>query len=143
MILLDTNVISEWMKPSPEPCVIAWLDEQPASHLFLSCVAKAEIETGIAWLPLGQRKTALSIAAQAIFDVFTLRCLALDCQTTVEYARVLSLSKYSGRPISVEDAQIAAIAYRHSMTLATRNLSDLDFLADLDLVNPWQEGAAS
>jgi toxin FitB len=143
MILLDTNVISEWMKPAPDPRVVAWLDEQPPSHLFLCSVAKAEIETGIAWLPQGQRKTALSRAAQAIFDEFMSRCLPLDCQTTVEYAKVLSLSKCSGRPISVEDAQIAAVAYRHSMTLATRNVSDFDFLADLDLVNPWHEGAAN
>ncbi len=142
MILLDTNVISEWMKPSPAPRVIAWLDKQPASHLFLPSIAKAEIESGIALLPHGRRRTALSKAAQAVFEALASRCLPLDCQATVDYARILSLSKTSGRPISVEDAQIAAIAYRHSLQLATRNVSDFDFLSDLELVNPWQEDAS-
>lgn len=142
MILLDTNVISEWMKRSPEPRVIAWIDEQPAIHLFVPSVAKAEIESGIALLPHGQRKAALFRAAQAMFEAFASRCLPLDCKATVEYARILSLSKSSGRPISVEVAQIAAIAYRHSLQLATRNVSDFDFLSDLELVNPWQDDAS-
>ncbi len=139
MILLDTNVISEWMKPSPDPRVIAWLDDQPASHLFLPSVAKAEIESGIALLPDGKRRTALRRAAEAIFDEFSARCLPLDCEAAIEYAKILSLSKRAGRPISVEDAQIAAIAYRKSLRLSTRNVADFNFLNDLDLINPWQE----
>ncbi len=142
MILLDTSVVSEWMKRSPEPRVIAWIDEQPASHLFLPSVGKAEIESGIALLPQGRRKMALSRAAQAVFEALASRCLPLDCRATVDYARILSLSKSSGRPISVEDAQIAAIAYRHSLQLATRNVSDFDFLSDLELVNPWRDDAS-
>jgi len=140
MILLDTNVISEWMKPSPDPRVIAWLDDRPAGHLFLPSVAKAEIESGIALLPDGKRKTSLLRAAEAIFDEFSARCLPLDCETAVEYAKILSFSKRAGRPISVEDAQIAAIARQNSLKLTTRNVSDFDFLNDLDLINPWQEG---
>ncbi len=139
MILLDTNVISEWMKPLPDPRVIAWLDDQPARHLFLPSVAKAEIESGIALLPDGKRKTALRRAAEAVFDEFSVRCLPLDCEAAVEYARILSLSKRAGRPISVEDAQIAAIARRNSLKLTTRNVSDFNFLNDLDLINPWLE----
>lgn len=141
MILLDTNVISEWMKPLPDPRVIAWLDARPASHLFLPSVAKAEIESGIALLPDGKRKTALQRAAQVVFDEFSGRCLPLDCGTTVEYAAILSLAKRAGHPISVEDAQIAAIACRNSLKLATRNVSAFDCLKDLDLIDPWQEKA--
>jgi len=141
MILLDTNVLSEWMKPSPEACVLYWLDHQPAAHLFVPSVAKAEIDAGIAVLPVGKHKNALTIAAQTLFEPFVSRCLALDCEAAVEYAKVLARSKRLGRPVSVEDAQIAAIAYRYSLDLATRNLSDFDFLEDLTLVNPWEYGS--
>jgi hypothetical protein len=138
MLLLDTNVLSEWMKPAPDARVIAWLDDQSAAHLFVSSVAKAEIDAGIAVLPPGKRKNALKRAAQILFEPFASRCLSLDCEAAVDYARVLATSKRLGRPVSVEDAQIAAIAYRYSLDLATRNLSDFDFLDDLRLVNPWE-----
>jgi predicted nucleic acid-binding protein len=138
MILLDTNVLSEWMKPAPDARVLAWLDDQSGAHLFVSSVAKAEIDAGIAVLPPGKRKNALKNAAEILFEPFASRCLALDCEAAVEYARVLSTSKRLGRPVSVEDAQIAAIAYRYSLGLATRNLSDFDFLDDLRLLNPWE-----
>ena len=139
MFLLDTNVISEWMKPSPDRRVIAWLDAQPAKHLYMPAVAKAEIESGIALLPDGKRKTALRRAAQVVIQAFSSRCLPLDCATTVAYAEIQSQSKVAGRPMSVEDAQIAAIAYQHSLVLVTRNVTDFDLLADLHLLNPWQD----
>ncbi len=139
MFLLDTNVISEWMKPSPDRHVIAWLDAQPAKHLYLPAVAKAEIESGIALLPDGKRKIALQRAAQVVIQAFSSRCLALDCATTVAYAEIQSQSKIAGRPMSVEDAQIAAIAYGNSLALVTRNVADFDFLTDLQLLNPWQD----
>jgi len=84
MILLDTNVLSEWMKPSPEACVLAWLNDQSAAHLFIPSVAKAEIDAGIAVLPPGKRKNALTITAQILFEPFASRCLALDCEAAVE-----------------------------------------------------------
>lgn len=140
MILLDTNVISEWMRTAPDPRVLAWLDAQPADALFVSAIAKAEIEAGIALLPEGKRRTALQRSAELIFDELSGRCLALDCDSTAEYARILSLCRRAGRPISVEDAQIAAIACRHSMNLATRNTSDFDCLSGLELIDPWREG---
>lgn len=141
MILLDTNVISEWMRPTPDPRVIAWLDTWPAGRLFLPAVAKAEIEAGITLLPEGKRRTALHRAAELIFAELAGRCLPLDCDCTARYARILALSRRAGRPMAVEDAQIAAIAHRHGMALATRNLSDFDWLEDLELVDPWQVAA--
>ena len=137
MILLDTNVISEWMKREPELTVIAWLDYQVADQLFISAVTRAEIETGIGILPAGQRKTALTAAAAVLLVDFASRCLAFDCDCATRYATILTESRRRGRPISVEDAQIAAIALRHGCQLATRNVSDFDFLAGLDLINPW------
>jgi hypothetical protein len=141
MILLDTNVISEWMRPAPDSKIIAWLDTWPEGQLFVPVIAKAEIDAGIALLLEGKRRAALLQAAEVIFAELSGRCLQLDCDCTAQYASILALSRRAGRPMTVEDAQIAAIAYRHGMTLATRNLSDFDCLKDLELIDPWQEAA--
>lgn len=138
MILLDTNVVSEWMKVAPDPGVIAWLDRQRPSQLHLSAVTKAEIERGIALLPKGRRREALRLAAQVVFSALHGRCLAFDCTVTPHYANILARSKRLGRPVSVEDAQIAATACANNLELATRNRKDFGFLDDLDLVDPWE-----
>lgn len=138
MILLDTNVLSELMRPQPNPGVLNWLDQQPEQQLFLPAIAKAEIETGIAILPDGRRKHALTLAATLLLDAFSERCLPLDCNTTTHYANILAHARKRGRPISVEDAQIAAIAITNKLTLATRNSADFAVLDQLPLVNPWR-----
>jgi len=139
VILLDTNVISEWMKVVPDPEVIAWLDHQRPSQLHISAVTKAEIERGIALLPDGRRREALRLAAQVVFSALHGRCLAFDCAVAPHYASILAHSKRLGRPVSVEDAQIAAIACANNLELATRNRKDFGFLDDLNLVDPWEE----
>ena len=110
MILLDTNVISELMRPTPDEAVIVWLDEQFSNQLFIPSIVKAEIEMGIAILDNGKRKQALLQAAELIFTSFSNRCLPFDSNTTTHYAEIIALSKKQGRPMTVEDAQIAAIA---------------------------------
>jgi len=137
MILLDTNIISELMRPKPNVAVIEWLDEQFSDELFLSAIVKAEIEMGIAILDNGKRKQALLQAAELIFTSFTNRCLPFDGETATHYAKIIAFTKKQGRPMSVEDAQIAAIAVQNAALLATRNTSDFDFLENLNLVNPW------
>jgi len=137
MILLDTNIISELMRPKPNSAVIEWLDEQFSHELFLPAIVKAEIEMGIAILDDGKRKRALLQAAELIFMSFTNRCLPFDGETATHYAKIIAFTKKQGRPMSVEDAQIAAIAIQNSALLATRNINDFDFLGNLDLVNPW------
>jgi len=137
MILLDTNIISELMRPKPNVAVIEWLDEQFSDELFLSAIVKAEIEMGIAILDNGKRKQALLQAAELIFTSFTNRCLPFDGETATHYAKIIAFTKKQGRPMSVEDAQIAAIAVQNAALLATRNTSDFDFLEKLNLVNPW------
>ena len=137
MILLDTNIISELMRPKPNAAVIEWLDEQFSHELFLPAIVKAEIEMGIAILDNGKRKQALLQAAELIFMSFTNRCLPFDGETATHYAKIIAFTKEQGRPMSVEDAQIAAIAVQNSALLATRNTSDFDFLENLNLVNPW------
>jgi predicted nucleic acid-binding protein len=137
MILLDTNVVSEWMKTSPDPAVIAWLDCQRPAHLYLPAVVVAEIDTGIALLPEGRKRDQLRLAADTVMAVFEGRCLPFDCATAPFYADTLARSRRLGRPMSVEDAQIAAVARAKGLHLATRNGTDFDFLDDLSVIDPW------
>lgn len=138
MILLDTNVLSEFMRPQPAMQVVAWLYEQPAGEVWISAISRAEIELGLALMPPGKRQAALARAAGAMFDEdFAGRCLPFDEAAAVHYARIVSARMQAGRPISVEDAQIAAIALARGMVLATRNTADFERIEGLDLVNPW------
>ena len=141
MILLDTNVLSEFMRPQPAASVVAWLDEQPAGAVYTSAISRAEIELGLMLMPPSQRQEALSRAAWAMFDEdFAGRCLPFDEDAARHYARIVSARTRAGRPISVEDAQIAAIALAHRMPLATRNTTDFALIDDLEVVNPWTDG---
>lgn len=138
MILLDTNVVSELMKSAPNPNVVQWLDDKLATQIFISSITKAEIELGIALLADGKRKSMLTEAAASMFKEFETRCLALNCSTSNLYARVVADNTRSGRPISVEDAQIASIALYKNFLLATRNTRDFDKINKLRLFNPWE-----
>jgi len=139
MMLLDTNVLSECMRPSPSAQVVAWLDAQAAGQIWVCAISRAEIELGIALVADGRRKRALRTAAEAMFaEDFGGRCLSFDAQAASRYAAIVSSRMRLGRPISVENAQIAAIALAHGMTLATRNARDFEALEGLSVVNPWQ-----
>ena len=139
-MLLDTNVLSECMRPRPAMQVLAWLDAHHPHSLYTSAVSRAEIELGLALMPAGQRQAGLAQAAQAMFEVdFAGRCLPFNAQAASHYARLVAARTRMGRPISVEDAQIAAIALAHGMTLATRNTADFERIEGLEVVNPWGE----
>lgn len=140
MILLDTNVLSEAMRPAPEPKVIRWLDAQPEMEVWISATTVAEIHLGIALLPDGKRKAMLfEIAEQMFLEDFSNQCLPFDCDAAREYARIIANRNQQGRPVSVEDAQIAAIAIVCNLTLATRNKKDFVGIKGLAIVNPWEE----
>ena len=142
MILLDTNVLSEFMRPQPSATVVAWLDEQPTGTVYTSAICRAEIELGLLLMPSGKRQEALSRAAQAMFaEDFAGRCLPFDEDAAHYYARIVSTRTRAGRPISVEDAQTAAIALAHGLPLATRNTTDFELIDGLEVVNPWLDGA--
>jgi predicted nucleic acid-binding protein len=142
VILLDTNVLSEFMRPQPLAGVVAWLDEQPAAEVYTSAISRAEIELGLMLMPSGKRQEALSQAAWAMFaEDFAGRCLPFDEDAARHYARIVSTRTRAGRPISVEDAQIAAIALAHGMPLATRTPPDFELIDGLEVVNPWIHGA--
>lgn len=138
-MLLDTNVLSELMRPQPSPAVLGWFGQCPANTRHLvSAVTKAEITLGIELLPQGQRKTALGVAAQGLFEQdLQGRILPFDSDTATVYARIVAHRNALGRPISTEDAQIAATALQHHIPLATRNLRDFELIPDLQLINPW------
>lgn len=139
MILLDTNVLSEFMRAAPNPQVVAWLDAQASTQVWVCAITRAEIELGVALMPDGQRKFGLQMAASTMFaEEFAGRCLPFDEQAATCYASLVASRTRRGRPISVEDAQIAAIALTNGLTLATRNERDFDLIAGLSIANPWQ-----
>lgn len=138
MILLDTIVVSELMRPAPEPKVLEWLDAQPAADIWISAITVGEIRLGIALLPDGQRKERLAVLADAMFEEdFSDSCLSYDVLAAAAYAGIVATRTRLGRPISVEDAQIAAIARSGRLALATRNTRDFSDIEGLPLVNPW------
>lgn len=137
MILLDTNVLSELMKPAPEADVVRWVDEHLVETIYISAITRAEIELGIALLPDGQRKQQISDAAQQMFAQFTGRCLVFGETAAVQYGQLVAARTRNGRPITVEDAQIAAIALAGGLRLATRNEKDFADIPGLVVVNPW------
>ncbi|NHZ72311.1 MAG: PIN domain-containing protein [Aquificales bacterium] len=138
MILLDTNVLSELMKSKPDKRVISWLDEQLADTIFISAITRAEIESGIALLPKGQRKQKIETAAQNMFAIFSNRCLTFGEMAAIQYGQLVAKRTRKGRPITVEDAQIAAIALAGGLQLATRNVKDFEEIPDLIVINPWR-----
>jgi predicted nucleic acid-binding protein len=139
MILLDTNVLSELMRPNPDNTVVAWLDSQPMEQVWISAITQAEILLGLALMPPGKRQQALTKAAMAMFEEdFAGRCLPFDARCTPAYASIVARRMRKGRPVSTEDAQIAAIALTYDLHLATRNIKDFEEIDGLQLLNPWK-----
>jgi hypothetical protein len=140
VIILDTNVLSELMRSSPNPDVVQWMTSQPRPSLFTTTVTMAEILYGISIHDMGKRQVALESSARAIFTIdFRGRVLPFDDAAAVEYTAIGKARRAMGRPISQFDAQIAAIARSRGSRVATRKVDDF---ADcgLDLINPWPPG---
>ena len=136
MIILDTNVISELMRPAPAPAVLRWVGAQPLSALHVTSLSQAEILLGIAMLPDGKRRRGLDDQAQAMFaEDFGGRILGFDALAAPAYAALVADRQRAGRPLNVVDGMIAAIARVQGATVATRD-SDL---ADcgVPIVDPW------
>jgi len=139
MTLLDTNVISESIKITPDTGVLLWLKSQPKSSLFTTSITQAEILYGIALLPKGKRKNRLITFSQKLFnDGFGGRILSFDTDTAQICADIVSGRRKSGKPISHSDAQIAAIARSKGAAIATRNIKDFEGCG-IGLINPWEE----
>lgn len=138
MILLDTNVLSELMRPQPNADVISWVDNQLTSTLFTNAITRAEIELGIALLPEGKRKQTLTLLAQEMFAKFPQRCLSFEEIAATQYGHIVAHRVKVGHPISVEDALIASIALANGLRLATRNEKDFEEIPNLEVINPWR-----
>ncbi|MGH8236646.1 MAG: type II toxin-antitoxin system VapC family toxin [Steroidobacteraceae bacterium] len=137
MIVLDTNVVSELMKPAPADRVMKWVGSQTASSLYTTSVTQAEILHGILLLPAGKRRKAFEEAAEAMFDEdFAGRILPFGSDAAPFYAEIAAERRRCGRPISQFDAQIAAISRATGAGLATRNVSDFDH-CKIEVMDPW------
>lgn len=138
MIILDTNVISEPMKPDGDPKVLAWLNDQAAETLYLTSVNLAELLAGLEILPDGKRKAGLH---QKLLDLlsrlFEGRVLPFDEQAAIEFAPLIARARSTGRVISMADGQIAAIAKTRGFTVATRDLTPFE-AAGVPIINPWE-----
>lgn len=137
MIIVDTNIVSEAMKPSPTRAVVTWLNEQETSSLFLTTVTIAEVRYGLRVLPQGKRRRALKDGFERILtEAFEGRILSFDEPAAREYGNVMSHRKELGRPLSILDGQIAAIARATGFGVATRNTRNFAECG-LKLVNPF------
>lgn len=137
MIICDTNVLSELMKPSPNPDVEDWVARQPASGMFVTTITQAEILYGIAVLPFGARRDSLKEAALSMFETdFAGRVLPFGSSAARAYAVISAARKQAGKPISQFDAQIAGIASSKNAAIATRNTQDFEQCGP-PLINPW------
>lgn len=136
--LIDTNVLSELMRSQPEVQVLNWFERHIDAEFFTSSITKAEIFLGIALLQKGKRRTQLEAAAKSMFtEDFSGRCLPFDTPSAEVYARLVADRQRLGKPITTEDAQIAAVALSANLTLLTRNTKDFVDIEGLKLVNPW------
>lgn len=136
MIILDTNVLSEFLRPTPSADVIAWMDAQPRSGMAVSAVTAFEMLHGVARLPEGPRRQRLAEAVTAQLAAFGRRVLPFDAAAAAHAAELTAERQRTGHPIAVQDAQIAGIARSRGFALATRNT--WDFLGTgVNLIDPW------
>ena len=140
MIILDTNILSELMRPQPSEIVTRWVSRQPAPSLFITTITQAEIWYGLALLPSGQRRTVLEKTIELMFaEDFNQRVLSFDTAAARTYAAITARRHSAGRPIGQSDAQIAAIALSYGAVVATRNVTDFEGCG-MTVSNPWSDG---
>lgn len=137
MILVDTNVVSEFMRELPDASVLAWAERLGADDLTISVVTVQEIEHGIARLPFGQRRTALDQKWGRVLLAYGETVAVYDVAAARATAQSLTVSEAAGRAMSLADAQIAGMCLAKGWTLATRNIDDFAGISDLHIVNPF------
>lgn len=137
MIVLDTNVVSEAMKPEPHPGMRAWLNDQVAETLYLSSVTVAELLFGIGALPASKRKDLLAQAFDGLMGLFRDRVLPFDIDAARRYADLAVTAKVAGRGFPTPDGYIAAIAASRGFIVASRDTSPYE-AAKVTVINPWE-----
>ena len=138
MIMLDTNVISESLRPTPESRVLEWINTQAIETLYLSAISVAELRFGASLLPSRRRKDKLQNRLEdKLLPLFAGRILPLDVAVTKTYAELMSQARMAGRSISTADGYIAATAAANGMIIATRDTNPFA-AAGLEVINPWE-----
>jgi predicted nucleic acid-binding protein len=140
MIILDSNVLSELMRPKPEARVVAWLDRQPQSSIWTTSVTVLEIRFGLQVMPLGRRRTAYTQGLEKLLDGIDHRIAPFDTEAAEQASVLMASRKIRGRPRELRDTMIAGIVLARYATLATRNVSHFDDVT-ATLVDPWAASA--
>ncbi|MFT3887068.1 MAG: PIN domain-containing protein [Arachnia sp.] len=136
MIVLDTNVLSEAMRPAPDPVVQGWLNDQVLESLYLSSVTLAELLFGVGTLPAGARKERLMQALDGLLALFPGRVLPFDQDAARRYAEMAAAARAAGRPLAMANGYVAATAAAHGFAVATRNPRDF-VETRVQLIDPW------
>lgn len=140
MILIDTNVISEPLRPAPDPAVVSWIDAQNIETLYLAAISLAELRFGVAALPDGKRKDSLrENLERRVVSLFAGRILPFDAVASQAYAEIMVRARGEGIPIGKADGYIAATAEANGLTVATRDTAPFA-AAGLTVINPWSRG---
>lgn len=138
MIVLDTNVISEPLRPRSEPAVLAWLDDQDSETLFMTAISLAELRHCVAALPKGKRRKELAEALEEkILPLFAGRILPFDEAAAASYAEIRVRARATGKAIGTADSYIAATVAAHGFAIATRDTTPFEAVG-LKIVNPWR-----
>ncbi len=137
MFLLDTNVVSELLRPTPDLAVETWVGARRGADLYFSAISEAELRYGVAILSPGRRRNALASAVEAILrEDFHDRILPFDSKASAAWADIAATQRAAGRVVGPMDCQIAAIARSRGMAVATRNVQHFEGI-DIDVINPW------
>jgi predicted nucleic acid-binding protein len=136
MIILDTNVLSALMRQTPEPEVVAWLDQQPRTSIWTTSITLLEISFGLQVLAAGKRRTALMKAFKELLQAIDHRIASFDGEAAEHAAALMASRQKKGRPGDLRDTMIAGITLAHHASLATRNTLHFDDIS-MPLINPW------
>lgn len=137
MVILDTNIVSEMMRPLPNPGVVAWLNRQDRERVFSTVVTVAEINLGLALMPAGKRRDELRSKAYLVFSEKLAGCvLKFDDAAAAAFGLIVARRRMAGRPIGNLDAQIASIAVACGLRVATRDVRDL-YDCGAEIEDPW------
>lgn len=138
MIIVDTNVISEAVRPGRDPALVKWLDAQVIETLYFTAMSLSELRLGIEILPPGKRKDALSAEINALVaNFFGMRILPFDEEAALAYGSMVAAARADGRTVSVTDGQIAAVAQVHGFAVATRDVLPFESMR-ISVINPWK-----
>ena len=137
MIVLDTNVVSELMRPSPDASVIEWLAQQAVPSLYVSTKSEAELRYGVEILPTGRRRDGLLAEIEGMLrEDYSGRILPFDSYAAQAYAVIAAVRRAAGHPINHADCQIAAIAHSLGASVATRDVNDFAGCG-IAVIDPW------